>query len=211
MPTTPTTQILTTALVTPQPSQTPVQQGPVALPANIDSDLFGILSSEWPALGDAMSDSSTPQSRALEWLSADQGLGTYSSLRKKQRFALATFFFSTNGEKWRRNDGWLSVDDECQWYTTGSTASPCDQDGLYSSLKLNFNDLDGSIPPELALLSGSLTSLDLIHNDNGTSLHGALPSQIGSLGKLKYLNLRGNQASVNGRGPQSKIIRFHAR
>ena len=192
------------------PSNNPVitampSQPSVTIPAGVDSALFSLLLSEWPALNDSIANALSPQMRALLWLSVDEGLSTYSTQRKKQRYALATFFLSTNGQAWRANDGWLSNTDECQWYTTGVASSQCDQEGLYLSLKLNFNDLEGSIPAELALLSASLTSIDLVRGDgDGTFLSGILPSEIGRLEKLAFLNLQGNKASVISWGRQSK-------
>lgn len=173
-------------------------ESPIALPSNIDSALFNALLSVWPPLADVISNTSSPQCRALIWLSADEGLSTYSIGRKKQRFALATFFYSTNGQKWRANDGWLSSASECEWYTSDTT-SPCDSNNLYASLQLVNNDVRGSIPSELALLSTSLSAMDLVNDgDRNATLSGTLPSELGRLTNLKFLNLRGNKVSIHG-------------
>lgn len=174
----------------PQPTAAPI---PIAPPDDINAALYDELVAEWPLLADSMTDRSSPQFRALEWLSVDDGLESYSTSRKLQRFALATFFFSTNGETWRTNDGWLSSASECIWHTTGADGTQCDAKGSYASLKLNFNDVSGTLPPELALLSSSLISIDLIRNSSGPSISGTLPTALGRLAKLEFLNLSGNE------------------
>jgi len=48
------------------------------------------------------------------------------------------------------------------------------------------------------MLSASLTSIDLVSGDDDeTYLSGVLPTEIGRLEKLAFLNLNGNKASVN--------------
>ena len=56
------------------------------------------------------------------------------------------------------------------------------------SLDLTFNDLTGSIPPEIELLI-NLTYLNLGYNQ----LIGPIPSEIGNLTNLTYLTLYNNQ------------------
>ena len=38
---------------------------------------------------------------------------TYGTV--EQRYALATFFYSTNGSGWDNSDGWLVESNECAW------------------------------------------------------------------------------------------------
>ena len=63
------------------------------------------------------SSSPTPQTRAFQWLLEDPSLLQYPEGRIRQRFALATFFYATNGTYWNKRDDWLSYDvHECDWY-----------------------------------------------------------------------------------------------
>ena len=55
-------------------------------------------------------------------------------------------------------------------------------------LNLTFNQLTGSIPPEI----GNLTNLTHLYL-YGNQLTGSIPSEIGNLTNLTYLNLYGNQ------------------
>lgn len=65
---------------------------------------------------DVLSDPSTPQNKAYEWLVNDDSLQidpcTYPTVQ--QRYALATFYFSTNGDNWVDNGGWMSASQECE-------------------------------------------------------------------------------------------------
>ena len=56
------------------------------------------------------------------------------------------------------------------------------------SLNLSYNELTGSIPPEI----GYLTNLTYLYLNNN-QLTGEIPSEIGNLSNLTYLSLRSNQ------------------
>jgi hypothetical protein len=110
--------------------------------------------------GTALQTPSTPQNNALVWLANNTNLDTYSDEKKIQRYVLAVLYYSTNGTDWLNKDGWLSNGDECDWYNLA--------DGSFcingSVVELDFYDVDtkkgnnlvGTIPNELALLSHSL-------------------------------------------------------
>jgi hypothetical protein len=59
----------------------------------------------------------TPQGQAFEWLDGmDTGTDPCSYTTLQQRYALATMYYSTNGDGWRNNEEWLSAAPECDWY-----------------------------------------------------------------------------------------------
>jgi Leucine rich repeat len=146
-----------------------------------------------------------PQARALNWLSMDPALTTYGPVRLRQRYALKTFYFATNGgndegdgdtyEEWLEGEGWHSTTPgafnvhECEWYTTYESGStePCDSRGFYIALSLRRNNLQGTLPRELSFLT-SLQVLDLELN----AIQSVIPTELGSLTKLQRLILRGN-------------------
>jgi hypothetical protein len=100
--------------------------------------------------GKALQEQSTPQNNALNWLANNTNIDSYPAAKKIQRYALATLFFSTNGTSWYEKDEWMSNSNECLWYNSG--LSVC-TNGSVETLSLAFNNLIGTIPNELALLS----------------------------------------------------------
>jgi hypothetical protein len=62
------------------------------------------------------SNPSSPQAKALSWLSSPDHPEITDIGRLAERFALATLFYATEGESWLRNDGWLNETmSECDW------------------------------------------------------------------------------------------------
>lgn len=108
--------------------------------------------------GRTLEDASSPQYRALEWLSENEYLETYPDWRRIQRYALAVFFFATNGQEWIVNRAWNSDDDECTW-ATAALDDTCDIEGKFLQLAMPIehnNNVNGTIPIELGLLSDTL-------------------------------------------------------
>uniref|UniRef100_A0A7S1YD40 Disease resistance R13L4/SHOC-2-like LRR domain-containing protein n=2 Tax=Grammatophora oceanica TaxID=210454 RepID=A0A7S1YD40_9STRA len=172
-------------------------------------------------------DSTSPQRQALDWMLGDsyslEELKNDGDDRIVQRFALAVFYYSTNGPtSWdlENRDGWLLSSTECDWgersfgpdvecsnnnvvdrislWSDGLSGTIPREIGLLSSLTflgLSRNNLEGTIPTEFGLLS-SLTSLLLYVN----ILEGTIPSEIGLLTSLTGLYLY-NNANLSGRVP----------
>ena len=75
-------------------------------------DLLGPISPD-------LDDPSTPAGEAAEWiLNGDPAMPDpcRDPDAVVDRFALATFYYSTGGEQWRNNDAWLSEEDACDWF-----------------------------------------------------------------------------------------------
>ncbi|CAB9512851.1 Leucine Rich Repeat (Partial), partial [Seminavis robusta] len=152
--------------------------------------------------------------------------------RIKQRFALATIYYATGGNIWAHNDNWLNhTVHECEWFTRSEFAlkskiaflytgflqefqlptSKCDtHTGIYEHLWLDQNNLVGSLPEELYMLTtlktlsmgfnmlvgplstllGQMTALQglaFANSDHG----GTIPSEFGLLTALTILGLPG--------------------
>lgn len=138
----------------------------------------------------ANTDGQSPQAKALRWLRGNTYTETDSTQRILQRYALAVFYYSTNGEQWQDNSGWLGHDtSECDWFQTVSTS--CDSIGQLVALDLSSNRLSGTLASELSLLSSSLRKLILPHN----FLWGTLPRELSSLSKLTVFNVGSNPIS----------------
>jgi len=145
---------------------------------------------------------STAQDLALEWL-IEQSNHTVSSARAKHRltqaFALSALWYSTNGDGWIKNEGWLSAQDECVWF--GITCQDTDLGGdlgvetVVSGIDLRSNSLIGTLPPDIALLR-SLTNVGI--NANGY-LSGRLPSSVGELQNVERFSV--SDCSMTGSLP----------
>jgi hypothetical protein len=125
---------------------------PTSMPTLSLGDLSYLLESVSSDNGEALQSPSTPQNMAFKWLANDSNLGTYTNETIIQRYALATLYYSTNGDSWVNNASWLDDGDECAstWFQVECT------DGAVASLSLSSNNLFGMIPPEIGLLSDSL-------------------------------------------------------
>lgn len=123
--------------------------------ASILQDTAALLSNVSFDDGAALSTPSTPQNDALNWLANNTNLANYNDEKKVQRYVLATLYYSTNGDSWWRNTSWLTDKDECVWYNDAQGPF-CSSDGAVVELTLFENNLVGTIPEEVALLSDSL-------------------------------------------------------
>jgi hypothetical protein len=133
----------------------------------------------------------SPQGRALQWLEGDVLSKRMLGWRMLQRFSLAVVYFSLNGEHWLDQFGWISIRDECSWFPRIEfllDGEPCDSSGQFIFLGLPSNNLSGSIPRELTLLS----KLEVI-NLRDNSVSGYIPDGIGSLANVHSLYLGGNR------------------
>jgi Leucine-rich repeat (LRR) protein len=172
---------------------------PTFSPTEIESYLAPLLLSRSPFT--SFSDPISPESRALAWMLSDNYTlsESLSDNRLIQRFALATLWYSTNGETTWDHGGWLQSINECDWNDPNDDNDPFSVSPdveCYSNrntvqkLDLNNDRLSGSIPPELSLLS-ELQVLYLHFDD----LTGEIPSVLGKLPELVVLNLHSNHLS----------------
>jgi hypothetical protein len=120
---------------------------------DVDFLVFGALKvvSVWDS-GAALQDEKSPQFKAYEWIRKDPFLRSFESAQMLQRYALATFYYSTGGEgNWNQVDNWLFYgNDECSW--EGITC----KNGDVTEMSLSRKNLSGTVPPELILLNDSL-------------------------------------------------------
>jgi len=116
----------------------------------------------------AFFDASSPQYRAAAWVAnsfSTNGIidDDIDDDRLVQLFALATFYFATNGDEWIEcgrytpcdSQEWLSGENECNWY--GITCSD-DDDGRVTNIFFptkgeTSNNIRGTLPFEISFLS----------------------------------------------------------
>ena len=196
-----------------QPGTTPAPTPtPTPAPTSLQRDfIIPLIQSRIASI--SFSNSSSPQSQALDWILADpySSENGLSEDRLVQRFAMATFWYSTNSIC-KMSGVWLNSTNECVWDLHAIFCSPefkverlfaygaCLSGripielGLFTQLNtfhlfgLRGNQLTGSLPSELGLLT-QLTRLVLLADQ----LTGSLPSELGLLTQLTDLSLSGNQ------------------
>lgn len=132
---------------------------------------------------------SVSEYRAWKWLSeedfSEDTLDEYSTPTWKivERYAIAVFYYATNGQGWTNQYNFLSNSSVCDWHDESSTfhfgVRFCSDDGSVTMLQLPSNNLEGSLPTILGLLS-NLSSLDLPDN----LVKGTIPSEISKLSAL---------------------------
>ena len=147
------------------PPPTPGQQ-PSAPSPPVDEDLLlEFLTQLSTDGGEALRDPTSPQYAAMQWLRSDANQGIFDDVIFIQRFALATLYYSSGGEQWTSSSGWMTEASECEWYSSStSSQSICDADGRLLELNLSNNNLAGTIPPELNLLSAALSKFAFSFN-----------------------------------------------
>lgn len=204
--------------ISPSSSATPVMglDSPSTHPTAAPTRSLDPLLDDLPAYTLAsLKNSSTPQSKAMLWLQNHNNVTNLPEWRKKQLFALATFYFAYEGPNWAEpiRDGWMGYNvDECFWHSSyfgllfedwrqmkqiTHDMKPCNANGEIQSLLLGGLGHAGHsphIPSEISLLT-SLSILALPSN-NVTLLVDLLPIEtLQQMPNLSILNLRKNNLS----------------
>jgi hypothetical protein len=116
------------------------------------------------------------------------------SWRIRQRYVMALLYCEWKGDDWApiaSSDLWLSDAHECDWFPmTG--VDPCNKTEIVIRLPMESNNLQGTLPPEVAMLT-DLQSIQLAKN----SLQGVIPMEWSVLSSLQELSLKQN-AAVSG-------------
>lgn len=147
-----------------------------------------------------LQDPRSPQAQAAAWFATEDTFLSFPlaaddvDSRKifRQRYAMATLYYATDGPKsWHNQFGFLSTDHICDW-----TKSEGDIGGVFClgetvlGITLPANKLHGSIPDEIWALE-DLQVLELDEN----AIEGSIPEGISRLSRLQTLSLSGNPLS----------------
>jgi hypothetical protein len=137
-------------------------------------------------------DETTPQYQTAYWMAANDPANLDFALNSfeivKERYIVSLLYFSTSGEDWRKDEEFLSETDVCQWggvYCDSTTL-------LVDGLDLSRNDLDGTLPAEIASISG-LSRMTMQNN----LLQGNIPTQFGELTMMTELDFSQNLLEGN--------------
>lgn len=157
------------------------------LPGCIQEKLDGIQGKLSPQLQnqDNVFDSCAPDKMATLKLAEFENVLDLDTLSVLQRYILYTLYYHMNGHVWADDGGIFETEDECDIEFVD-----CNESGEIESLNLGINQVHGTIPSTIGLLS-NIKRLDMSEN----SIQGTLPTQIGDLSELEFLNLGGNNLS----------------
>jgi len=171
-----------------------------------------------------------PQSSALHWLLIeDEAYTCPNDPNLSQRYALAVFYFSTNGDTWKAcnrislvscepklhqidndkkevewsNKAWLSRSNECDW--GGLSCTNKNDIKILDRIDLDSNNVTGTIPFEIEEFS-NIRYFIIEGAENSAKyiegvggLQGPIPTQLGSLKNLLFIDL--NYNSLTGSIP----------
>jgi hypothetical protein len=113
---------------------------------------------EWFGTLDDLLRQNDPNPDAVAWLRNTTTTTPLAAHRFTQRYALAALYYSTDGARWTTSTSWLVADNECEWFT--SEGDMCGDGDRISTLSLKQNNLVGTIPRDLGLLT-DLRSLEI--------------------------------------------------
>ena len=138
----------------------------------------------------------TCQNWAREWLRSGKDIMEYQAARIRQRFTMAHIYCEFGGENWLESDLWVSELHECDWYTQ-IDIDPCSRNEEYQIIRLSGQQIRGTLPPELSMIS-SLWEIVL----TDTLISGTIPTDYAKLEQLDTLQLSFNLLS----GPVPSLV-----
>ncbi|MDE0072391.1 MAG: hypothetical protein OXR82_07855 [Gammaproteobacteria bacterium] len=110
-----------------------------------------------------------------------------ATVQLTDREILEIFYHATDGPNWANSTNWLTDAPLGEWYGVKT-----DEQGRVQRLRIGWNNLSGSIPPELGDLS-HLTQLRIRANDLSG---GPIPPELGNLANLTELWLNGLSSPI---------------
>ena len=110
--------VVVTSPPTDAPSSMP-SQSPSAMPSSVE--FTEVVERLLPISGEALIDVGSPQYKAAKWIADDDPMQLdINDPGFEQRYAMAAFYYSLDGDNWNSKDGWLSGKSECDWeYVNG--------------------------------------------------------------------------------------------
>lgn len=155
--------------------------------------ILSVLESSHPAsTWERLFDQGSCQNEAMNWIRRTFTDATFSipELSIVQRYALAVFYCDLGGQDWlSESDTWLTDEHECDWHTLPKyQTGACDTLKQFKTISLSGQNLRGTLPPELSMISG-LYDVDLSNN----FIIGRVPFEYGKLSQLETVNMSKNE------------------
>ena len=160
---------------------------------NMDKPLFAQDHKFWSmgtliesAVGKEIYQEGTTKFKALVWLADEDPKHLHSSSPIQevlQRFVLADLYFSTTGDEWNNKYKFMTKKNVCDW-NDKTWGVFCNDDGQITTLLMPENDMYGTIPQDIGLLS-NMERFNLTRN----RLEGTIPNSIGIMSSLTDFDL----------------------
>ena len=128
----------------------------------------------------------TCQNWAREWLRTGKDVMEFNPDRIRQRFSMALLYCEFNGDNWLEGELWVSDLHECDWYSMIGV-DPCSRNEEYQIIRNYGQQMRGTLPPELSMLS-SLWEVTLSDN----LIEGTIPADYSKLTQLDTFSLSFN-------------------
>lgn len=142
-----------------EPAQPPeLVQNQTTLPPAAAQERFEVLTQKLESIsGKVFDDSSTPQYKAAWWMAqsdpalidVDGNAADFDVIT--QRYVMTLLWFSTGGESWTVQAGFMTEESACSW-SSGRIGVECDSAGLITGLEMGNNNLNGTMPFEIEYL-----------------------------------------------------------
>eukprot|EP00752_Nemacystus_decipiens_P008486 g7583.t1 len=116
-------------------------------------------------------------------------------MAQTDRDALNALYHATDGPRWWKSTNWNTDAALSEWHGV-----VLNDEGRVKQLKLDANNLRGTIPEEL----GELAALEYLYLSRN-QLTGTIPGELGELAALEYLYLSGNQLTGTIPGELGKL------
>lgn len=139
-----------------------------------------------PKTRDLINIPGTCQNWSREWLRTGKDIMEFQVERIRQRFAMALMYCEFNGDNWLQGDLWVSDLHECDWYTMIGV-DPCSRFEEYQIIRNYGQQMRGTLPPEISMLS---TLWEITLSDN--LLSGTIPTDFIKLSELDTFSLSFN-------------------
>ena len=146
--------------------------------------------------GDPFPEEGSAQYRALEWLHGQLNtVPEKASVDLVERYVGGVLAYSSDAPETFSRDvlatvGWLTDKPICTWFGMVCEVSPETNETVVVGMLVNgFSEIVGTLPPEVALLSNSLTSFTFAN----TQIFGTIPSEFGLLTNLESINVSNNK------------------
>jgi hypothetical protein len=133
--------------MTESPTGSPSMSPTTSTFAELLSTIEGLYGDDTAMFEASFADPDSPQYRAAVWAANEAPIGlSGDDPRMVSRYALATFYFATNGDDWIQcgrgstscdaSREWLTAENECEWYAIECSSD--NADGDYSVVKVFF-------------------------------------------------------------------------